>query len=400
MIGAQMTIVAVGMHVYDLTQSTLAVAYVALWSLGPMIIAGLWGGMLADVFDRRVVSLITAVVSWTSIVALVLIALLRIDQVWLLYSLAALNAAASTILGATRSAIMPRLLPKHLIPAASALFGITFGVAVALGPALAGILASTVGFGWTYLIDALLFTAGFLGILSLPPITPDGTAAKPGLSSLAEGWQFLRKAPNIRATFIFDIIAMTFGQPRVTFPAIGMLILGGGYTTAGLLTAAVATGAFLSSLGSGWVGRVQRQGVAVTWAIAGYGVSIAAFGLVILGSLMTGGATEHEPRFVLIALAMVALAASGASDNISAVFRSTILQVAAPDNMRGRLQGVFMIVVTGGPRLGDLWAGLLTASIALWAPSIIGGLVIIAGMGAAAKLAQGFIAYDATDPKP
>ena len=179
-----------------------------------------------------------------------------------------------------------------------------------------------------------------------------------------------------------------------------MLRLGGVYTTAGLLTAAVAIGAFLSSLGSGWVGRVRRQGVAVTWSIAAYGGSIALFGVIILGSVLTGGATEHEPRLVRIGLAMFALAASGASDNISAVFRSTILQVAAPDNMRGRLQGIFMVVVTGGPRLGDLWAGLLTASLALWAPSVLGGLVIVASMGVAARIARGFMSYDAADPKP
>lgn len=395
-----MTVVAVGMHVYDLTGSTLAVSMVALWSLGPMIIAGLWGGMLADVFDRRKLAITTAVISWASIGALALIAFLGVTQVGYLYVLAAVNAAAATILGTTRSAIMPRLLAPHLLPAASALFGITFGISVAVGPALAGVLASTVGFAWTYLVDVVLFTAGFLGVLSLPPIAPDGQAAKPGLRSLAQGWQFLRQSPNIRATFIYDLIAMGFGQPRVTFPAIGMLVLGGGYTTAGFLTAAVAVGAFCSSLGSGWVGRVRRQGRAIIVAIGVYGLSIMLFGLTVFAAIVTDGSSATEPRFVLIALAAFALAVSGASDNISAVFRSTILQVAAPDHMRGRLQGVFMIVVTGGPRLGDLWAGLLTATLALWAPAVFGGLVILACMGLAAKLASGFMAYDSATPRP
>lgn len=400
LIGAQMTVVAVGMHVYDITASTLAVSFVALWSLGPMIIAGLWGGMLADVIDRRTLSLTTAIVSWASIGALTLIAFLGVAHTWPLYALAALNASATTILGATRAAIMPRLLPANLIPSASALFGITFGIGLAIGPALAGVLVSSIGFGWTYLVDVLLFTAGFLGVLSLPPIKPGGEAAKPGLQSLREGWQFLRNAPNIRATFIYDIIAMTFGQPRVTFPAIGMLVLGGGYTTAGLLSASVAIGAFLSSLSSGWVGSVIRQGVAVTWAIAGYGIAIAGFGAVILAGILTGGGTETAPRLGLLVLACLMLAMSGASDNVSAVFRSTILQVAAPDHMRGRLQGVFTVVVTGGPRVGDLWAGMLTASLALWAPGILGGLMIVALMAVAAKVASGFMSYDATDPKP
>lgn len=400
MIGAQMTVVAVGMHVYDLTGSTLAVSLVALWALGPMVVAGLWGGMLADVFDRRALSLVTAIVSWASIGALAAIAFLGVGETWPLYLLAAINSSAATILGATRAAIMPRLLPPTLIPAASALLGVTFGAAVAIGPALAGVLVSSVGFGMTYLVDVVLFTAGFLGVLSLPPIRPDGAAQKPGLRSLAEGWRFLKRAPNIRASFVFDIIAMTFGQPRVTFPALGMLVLGGGYATAGLLTAAVAVGAFLSSLGSGWVGRVRRQGAAVTWSIAVYGVSIIIFGVVVLWAMLTGGGEETRPRVTLIIIASLALALSGASDNISAVFRSTILQVAAPDHMRGRLQGVFTIVVTGGPRLGDLWAGMLAATLALWAPGLVGGVIIAASMLVAVRAARGFMRYDAQYPSP
>lgn len=400
LIGAQMTIVAVGMHVYDITLSTLAVSLVAVWALGPMIVAGIWGGMIADVFDRRIVSIVTALIAWASIVGLAAVAFLGVTHTWVLYVLAALNAASSTILGATRSAIVPRLLPPNLVPAATALYGIMFGTAITVGPALAGILVSTIGFGWTYLIDVALFTAGFIGILTLPAIEPEPGAARPGLASLREGWRFLRRAPNIRATFIFDLIAMTFGQPRVTFPALGMIVLGGGYVTTGVLTAAVAVGALLSGLASGWFGRVRRQGVAITYAIAGYGASILLFGVVIIIAIATGGASEERPRFVLITLAAIMLALSGASDNVSAVFRSTILQVATPDAMRGRLQGVFTVVVAGGPRLGDMYAGFLAAVIALWAPALFGGLIIVTLMVVAARLHRGFMAYDATTPIP
>lgn len=399
-IGAQMTVVAIGMHVFDLTRSTLAVSFVALWALGPMIVAGIWGGMIADVFDRRLVSVVTASVSWGSTVALVVITFLGVNLTWPLYLLAAINAAGSTILGATRSAIMPRLLPTQLIPAASALHGITFGLAVTLGPAFAGVLVSTVGFGWTYTVDMLLFSAAFFGVFTLPPIAPQGETTKPGLKSLTQGWQFLRTASNIRATFLFDIIAMTLGQPRVLFPALGMLVLGGGYVTAGALTASVAVGALISSLASGWLGRVRMQGRAVTLAIAAYGFSILLFGAVLLTASLTGGATEQKPRYMMISLAMIALALSGAADNVSSIFRSTILQVAAPDNMRGRLQGIFMVVVAGGPRVGDLYVGALATMLALWAPPLIGGLAIMIMMLILARVYAGFIRYDATDPKP
>lgn len=399
-IGSQMTIVAVGMHVFHLTGSTVAVSLVALWALGPMIVAGIWGGMIADVFDRRLVSLVTAMVSWSSIGAMTLIAFLGVTDVWPYYALAAVNAASATILGATKSAIMPRLLPPNLIPAASALQGITMGLSVTVGPALAGVLAASVGFAWTYLVDVILFTGAFLGVLTLPPIAPEGEAARPGLQSLREGWQFLRNAANIRATFLFDIIAMTLGTPRVLFPAVGMLVIGGGYVTTGVLTAAMAVGALISSLASGWLGRVRWQGRAVTWAIGAYGASVLLFGCVLLVAILTGGATEEHPRMVLLVLAFITLALAGASDNVSAIFRSTILQVAAPDAMRGRLQGIFMVVVAGGPRLGDLYAGALAGVVALWAPPVFGGIVIIVLMLTLARAYSGFIRYDAQAPTP
>src|SRR5699024_6825109 len=142
------------------------------------------------------------------------------------------------------------------------------------------------------------------------------------------------------------------------------------------------------------------QGRAITGAIAAYGATVTVFGVVVLIALLTGGASEDEPRFALLALATLMLALSGAADNVSAVFRATILQVAAPDHMRGRMQGISTIVVTGGPRVGDLWAGILTATIALWAPAILGGLIICAIMGVFAKTLTTFQHYDAHNPTP
>lgn len=399
-IGAHMTAVAVGMHVYDITGSTLAVSLVALWALGPMIVAGLWGGMIADAFDRRKVSLIAAVVSWASIAGLATITFMGATQTWPLYVLAAINSAAATILWTTKAAILPRLLPTQLLPAASALHGIVFGTSVTVGPALAGVLASSVGFAWTYAIDVLLFTAGFIGILTLPAIKPDGAVQKPGLKSLNEGLQFLKKSPNIRATFIYDIIAMTLGQPRALYPAIGMLVLGGGYTTAGILTSGVALGALASSLFSGWLGKVRWQGRAVTIAISIYGLSILLFGATLLVAHLSGGSTLTEPRTLLITAALITLFISGAADNVSAVFRTTILQVATPDNMRGRLQGISTIVVAGGPRVGDLFVGMLAAATALWAPPVIGGLAIVSTMLLLMRSTKAFMQYDALNPKP
>ena len=403
-IGAQITIVTVGLHVYALTGSTLAVSLVALWALGPMILAGFVGGALADAFDRRRVALVTALAAWLSIGTMTLIAFLGVSHTWPYYALAAVNAASATILGATRGAILPRLLPTQLLPAAAALSGITMGLAVTVGPAVAGVLVASVGFAWTYLLDVLLFSGAFLGILSLPRMAPGGERTSPGLGSVVESLRFLRRAPNVRATFVWDLIAMTLGTPRVVFPAAGALVLGGGPVTVGILTASFAVGALLSGLVSGPLGRVRRQGRAVTLAVLAFGACTALFGLVLLvtaaGAL--GGGTVGPERVAVpaVVLAGLALAGSGAADNVSAVFRTTILQAAAPDAVRGRMQGLFYVVVAGGPRVGDLVAGALATLVALWAPALLGGILIVALMAALLRLAPGFQRYDALRPTP
>ncbi|MBL3698381.1 MFS transporter [Leucobacter luti] len=400
-IGAQVTIVAVGLHVYALTESTLAVSFVALWALGPMILAGFVGGALADTYDRRRVALVTAIVAWVSISVMATIAFLDVSVTWPYYALAAVNAAAATILGATRGAILPRLLSPQLLPAAAALSGITMGLAITVGPAVAGVLVASVGFPWTYLLDAVLFTGAFLGILSLPTLTPDGPRRALGLDSVLESLRFLRHAPNVRATFVWDLIAMILGSPRVVFPAAGALVLGGGPITVGILTAAFAVGALLSGLFSGPLGAVRLQGRAVTLAVAAFGACTALFGVVLLGTgLIVGPGAPGEPVVPAIVLACIALAGTGAADNVSAVFRTTILQTAAPDDVRGRMQGLFYVVVAGGPRIGDLVAGGLATLIALWAPPLIGGILILGIMLVLVRTARGFMRYDAHAPTP
>ncbi|MGD8196168.1 MFS transporter [Herbiconiux sp. P18] len=402
-IGSQMTIVAVGLDVYRLTGSTLAVAGVALFALVPMIVAGLYGGMLADAFDRRRVALLAAVIAWVSTALLAVLAWTGADSVGALYALATVNAVSATVVQTTRSAIYPRILPRELLPAAAALNGITTGVMVTLGPALAGVLVATVGFGWTYSIDVVLFVAAFLGIASLPRILPEGEVHRPGLESLRYGFAFLKKAPNIRASFLIDIAAMTFGQPRVLFPAVGVLVLGGGPVTVGVLTAAFAVGSMLASVFSGRLGQVRWQGRAIARAVQSYGVFTALFGVVLLVASVSGttvGAEIDQANVPALVLASLALTGAGVSDEISAIFRSTMLQTAVPDNMRGRLQGVFTVVVTGGPRVGDLYVGALSVVAALWFPPLLGGVVIVVAAALIVRFVRSFRDYDALDPQP
>lgn len=403
-LGGQLTIVAIMLHVYELTGSTFAVAMIAVAGLVPMVIAGLYGGMLADAFDRRVVALIAATVTFASTVLLAALAWSELETVWWLYVLSIVNSAANSIVMATRQAIVPRLLPRELLPAASALGGITVGIMVMAGPALAGFLVAFVGYAWTYTLDVILMLSLFLGLWTLPKLLPEGEIVRPGLESLKDGARFLRRAGNIRLQFVLDIVAMTFGQPLALFPAIGVLLLGGGPITTGLLTAAIAAGAFLSSLFSGPVGRVRRHGLGIERSILVYGAAIALFGAVLgaaaLGWFAPPVVDEASPNLVLIVVACVVLAIAGAADNVSAIFRSTMLQAAVPDAVRGRLQGIFIVVVAGGPRLGALYAGVLATVTALWFPPLLGGFVILGLVGLLVRLSPSFRDYDAQHPVP
>jgi len=403
-IGAQMTLVAVGLHIFALTGSTSAVALVGVVGLVPMIIAGVYGGLLADSFDRRLVALIAETVAWLSVIGLAVAAWTHIDALWVYYVLTTLNAVATTIVGTTRSAIVPRLLPARLLPGASALNGIGFGAAVTLGPALAGVLVATVGIQWTYTVDAVLFLAAFTGIITLPAIVPEGGTRRPGFAAVVQGLAFLRRSPNIRSSFLIDIIAMTFGMPRVLFPAVGALVIGGGAVTVAVLTASFAVGMFVSSVFSGRLGHVRWHGKAIRNAVVAYGGFIALFGLVLLplGSTASGTITDSfaSANLPALALAALALAGAGGADNISSVFRTSMMQSAVPDSMRGRTQGLFIVVVTGGPRLGDAWIGLIAATTLLWLPSLLGGLLIVSLVLLIVAVNKSFRDYDALNPLP
>lgn len=403
-LGGQLTIVAVMLHVYDLTGDTFAVSMIAVAGLAPMIIAGLYGGMLADAFDRRVVALLAASVTWLSTLMLAVLAWTHAETVWWLYVLSVVNASANSIVLAAKMSITPRLLPRELLPAAAALQGMTASIMVMAGPALAGVLVAVAGYQWTYSIDVVLMFSLFLGLWTLPSIRPEGIVVRPGLESLRDGWAFLRRAPNIRLQYLLDIIAMTFGQPIALFPAIGAVLLGGGPITTGALTAAVAFGAFLSGLFSGPIGRVRHHGVGIQRSIQLYGVAIVVFGLILLAAQLRlfapAQVNESSPNIVLIAAACLALAATGATDNVSSIYRMTMMQSAVPDEIRGRLQGVFVVVVTGGPRIGALYAGALASIASLWFPPLLGGFIIIALVTILVRLSPRFRAYDADDPQP
>ncbi len=386
-LGQQMTAVTIAIQVWALTHSTFAVGLVGLFALGPLIVFGLYGGAIADAVDRRKVALVASGGLWLLSLALVVQAAAGLGSTTVLYVIVAAQSGCFAVNNPTRAAIVPRLISADLLPAANALNSASFNLGFTLGPLLGAFAISTGGYTFAYGIDAITFTAALYALYRLPPIPPQpsegATVGRPGLRSVVEGLAFLKNAPNVRMTFIVDLFAMVLAQPRALFPAVAGGFFGGGVRTIGLLQAAPAIGSLLAFLFSGWVGKVRRQGVAIAVSVVVYGAAVLAFGFA---------------RALWLGVALLAM--SGAADMISSAYRSTILQVAAPDNLRGRLQGVFTVVVAGGPRLGDFVAGsaaaLTTPTLALAA----GGAACMVGVAIASARERHFLSYDGLHPTP
>ncbi|NIZ91641.1 MFS transporter [Kineococcus rubinsiae] len=394
-IGNQLAVVTIGLQVYALTSSTFSVGLVGLAALVPLVLLGLYGGALVDAHDRRRVALVASVVLWVVSLATAAQAWLGLESPGLLYALVAVQSAAFAINNPARSAILPRLVSREQLPAANALNATTWSLALTLGPLLGGVLVATWGFEVAYTIDAVTFLATLWGVWRLPPLPPEPGAEgvrRAGFRSVLEGLQYLGTQPNVRMTFLVDLCAMVFAMPRVLFPAVGAVLLGGGAETVGVLTAGIAIGSVLAGLLSGPLGAVRRQGAVVVGCIVVYGASIAGFGTVLV--LAPDGGSWRLPVLVLL------LAVSGAADAVSSVFRGTILQVATPDAMRGRLQGVFIVVVAGGPRLGDLVLGSTAEVTGEGLAALVGGMLCVAGVLLLARLQPRFVRYDALDPQP
>ncbi|HEV7948164.1 MAG TPA: MFS transporter [Glaciihabitans sp.] len=387
-IGAQLTLVAVGVQIYDITQSTFAVSLVGIIALGPMIIVGIFGSSLVDAFDRRIVLIWAAIASWVSACGIAALAWAGNENLAPLYALTTLSAVSSTIVGAARFAILPRLVPAYHLPAAAALSGVSAGLQATCGPALAGLLIAGVGFAWTYSIDVLLYSAAFIGIVTLPPIRPTGERLHIGLASVLGGVRFLAASRALRAPFLLHLVCMAFGRPQVLYPALAATVFGGGALVVGLLSSSAAIGVLVSSALSGRVVRIRRQGVAVGLAAVGFGASILALGLVVAGSGERGTGISVAP----LVAACLLLCLSGAADNVGSIFRTTMMQTAAPDEVRGRVQGLITVSLTAGPRMGDAFVGVLSG-ISLWAAPVAGGGLIILIAAATTRWARGMRTY-------
>jgi MFS family permease len=377
--GHQFTIVATFIQVRLLTDSTLAVGAIGLVGLIALALGTLVGGQVLDLVDRRRLLIAAQFSYMTAAGVLLLGALAGAPPIWVVYAGVALLSATSAIDGPARNAMTPRLVGRDLVAPAAALNQIVWQASSLVGPALAGVVIARLGLAWAYGIDLVTYGAMLAAAVAIVPVPPERAPdAKTGWAAVREGFGYLRGRPVLSSTFLIDIIAMVFGMPRALFPFLAATRFHAGATVTGLLFAAPAVGALVGAATTGWVGRIRHQGAAVLWAVAIWGLGITAFGLV--DSLW---------------LALLFLSVAGGADVISAVFRNTILQLSVPDALRGRLSGIHILVVTGGPRLGDLEAGVVASAFSPTFSVVSGGLLCVAGTAAVAILVPAFRRYHA-----
>ena len=400
-IASQLTAVAVPVQVYDITGSSAYVGYASLAGLAPMVAAALWGGAIADAVDRRRMLLVTSTGIALTSALLWAQAAAGLESVAVLLVLIAVQQALFGANSAVSGAVTPRLISSDLLPAANSLQSTVVWFGGIAGPLLAGVLIPLTGIGTLYLADAIALCLTVWAVWRLPSLPPlpsqDGARGKPAGASMVRrigaGLVYLTRRRILLVAYLADFAALFLGMPAALFPQIAQETFGdppGGGFAIGVLYAAMSVGALAVGLFSGLLTRARRHGMMVVAAVCAWGLAIAAFGLV--RNLWT---------------AAFLLALSGSALMVLGMFRKTILQAAATDGMRGRLQGVDTVVAAGGPRLAGLAHGTAGAAFGTaWAVSG-GGILVVVTMLAVALAFPSFCRYrgpeaatDAAAPAP
>lgn len=377
LIGTNMRVVAAAYQVFEITESSVAVGLIGLVEVVPLIVFSIIGGAVGDRMDRRLLLLRTQAGLLVTSALLMLVTLTDSPPLGLIYLLLGVSAAITAMDQPTRTALAPSLVRPDQIASVSALRQVVFQTTQIIGPAIGGVVIATLGVAAVYGIDAASFIAGLIALRWVPARPPSPVEEKTRLESVREGLRFALRTQAILAIFVIDLVAMIFGMPRAVFPALAQQTFGLGASGLGLLFAAPSLGALLGALASGWVRTVARRGIAVIAAVTVWGLAITLAGLSVFSFPLT----------------LFFLAVAGAADVFSAVFRGTILLESTPDRLRGRLSAANIMVVTGGPRLGDVEAGLVAGLIGAPGSIVVGGVACLVGTGVVAAAFPKFRSY-------
>jgi MFS family permease len=326
-------------------QKGLALGFVGLVRIAPVVAFSMISGVVADAWDRRKVMLATQVAAAAVALALAVLTFRGLSVVWPIYALAALGAGVGAFDLPARQALVPALVAREHLANAISLNSIMFQAASIAGPALGGIVIATASIGWVYLVNAASFVCVIVSLLMMRDVAsrPSHALSRHDVSLQAalEGLRFVFRAPLIRSTMLLDFFATFFSSATALLPIFAQDILHVGAGGYGWLFAAPAAGAVLASAALGpLIEKIERRGATLLWSVAGYGLATIVFGI---------------SRSFWLTFACLAL--TGATDTISTVIRNIVRQLETPDRLRGRMMGVNMVFFLGGPQLGEFEAG-------------------------------------------
>jgi MFS family permease len=378
--GVMMTVVVVPWQMYQLTHSNFQVGMIYLFEFVPMITMAFVGGALADAVDRRKLLRITEVLQTLVTAVLLANSLLPTPQFWVLYVCVALHAGFMALQRPAFDSLIPVIVPPEYMTAVGALNSLRWSLGAILSFALSGIIVSQLGASAAYAIDLVTFGATLIAVWKIRAVPPPPGADRPSMKTIVEGFRYAMSRPDLIGTYLIDINAMLFGMPVALFPALAATY--GGTASVGLFHAAVALGAFVASMTSGWTSKIHRHGLLITIAAGMWGVAVIFFGFA--DSLWVG---------------LFFLAAAGFFDMVSGIFRGAIWNHTIPNHLRGRLAGIEMISYMTGPMLGNAEAGILAHYTSVKFSVITGGVLTVLGTIVLAVLLPKFIRYDSRSGK-
>jgi MFS family permease len=379
--GTQATLVALPYQVFIETRSALLVGLLGAVELVPLIASALWGGAMADRMDRRKLLLLDQIGLVLVAGALAAVSFAGDPAIRVLFILAGLLAGVSALQNVVRSAIVPTLVRPELMRSALALNYGLYQLTMVIGPGLGGLVIAALGVGVAYTIDAVSCLAMVFAVLAIAPQPPRGVEQHDTIRrSIVQGLRFVRGNQALLGSFAIDLVAMTFGMPRALFAVLAVSVYHAGASGTGVLYSAVSLGATVAAITTGWLSHTRRLGLVVIWAVTAWAVAITFVGLA-------------SSLWIAAALLVVA----GAADSVSAVCRSTINQTVTPDHMRGRMSSVFSLVVTSGPRLGDIESGVVAGATSARVSVTSGGLACLVGVGLVMIAFPALKNYDSDD---
>ncbi|HMJ07412.1 MAG TPA: MFS transporter [Pyrinomonadaceae bacterium] len=372
--GSMMTFIVVPWQMYQLTQSSAMVGYIYLAEFVPMVCLAFVGGALADFLDKRKMLRLTEI-GQTAVTAILLINSLTADpHIWVLFLAVALHAGFAAIQRPAFESFIQKVIPNELMSAVMALNSIRYSVGAIVSPAIAGIIATQLSASVAYAIDLVTFTASLVAVFLLRSVPSPANAERPSWQGIKRAWKYAFSRQELLGTYFIDIAAMFFAMPQALYPALA-IVYGDKYV--GFFPAAIAAGALLASITSGWTKNIHRHGLMVTIAAVLWGVAIMFFGFA--DSIVT---------------ALLFLAAAGFFDMISGIFRGSIWNQTIPNYLRGRLASIEMMSYLTGPMLGSAKMGLVAEKFGVRAALVSGGILCVVSVAGAALLLPKFASYD------